>query len=209
VSEAILKHSRMPRRYSRRTLKKREEQALAGMGNLDGVEPKAMLARYCAGARVADLAKEYAVAPITIYQFFLRNVHDDWQAAQKARALANKEGGEDAIDDAADPLEVAKAREKLRAGQWDLERVDRKNYGRDEQNININVFDLGDRLRRAKERTTQVIEHSVSAPLSVKVARGHEEEAETQLIEDAGLAGIESGIEAETHVQAQQSGDKA
>jgi hypothetical protein len=200
VSEAILKHSRMPRRYSRRTLKKREEQALAGMGNLDGVEPKAMLARYCAGARVADLAKEYAVAPITIYQFFLRNVHDDWQAAQKARALANKEGGEDAIDDAADPLEVAKAREKLRAGQWDLERVDRKNYGRDEQNININVFDLGDRLRRAKERT-QVIEHSVSTPLSVKVARGHEEEAETQL--------IEAGIEAETHVQAQQSGDKA
>ena len=197
MSEVINKHSRMPRRFSRRTLRKREEQAKGGIGNLDGVDAKGLLALYASGHRVRELAAQYGVQPITIYQFFLRNIPEDWQAAQKARALAMKEGGEDGLDDAKDPLDVAIAREKLRAGQWDLERVDRSNYGRDETNININVFDLGDRLRRAKERT-QVIEHQESAPLSVKVARAHE-------IQDAQL--VESGQN--SVADAQQMADSA
>lgn len=205
MSEAIQKHSRMPRRYTRRTLRKREQQALmGGMGNLDGVDAKGLLELYASGHKVRELAKQYGVQPITIYQFFLRNVPEDWLAAQKARAIAMKEGGEDGLDDAADPLEVAKAREKLRAGQWDLERVDRKNYGRDDANININVFDLGDRLRRARERT-QAIEHSEAAPIAVDYrapARNSEELADQAEAVEAGDQGSNG------HVRAQQISEK-
>lgn len=170
MSEVINKHSRMPRKYSRRTLRRREELAKAGQGNLDGVDALGLIARYQAGERIMEIAKEYGVSRIAMYAHLLRYAPDEWIAAQKAKAFAMKEDGEVGLDESRDALDVAIAREKLRAGQWDLERVMRKEYGRDEANININVVtDLGDRLRRSRERVSncQVIEHVISTPPSI------------------------------------------
>ena len=166
MSEVINKHSRMPRKLSRLTLRRREQEALGGPHMLAEVNPQAIIARYMGGEKIKEIAKEYGASRIALYAFLLRLVPDEWKEAQRARAFSMKEAGEERIQDAADPLELAKGREEARCGQWDLERVDRKNYGRDEQTLNINITDLGERLRRARERTidatVQVIEHQSS-----------------------------------------------
>lgn len=117
------------------------------------VDPQSIVQRYIAGEKIKEMAAQYAVSRIAMYSFLLRHCPEDWMAAQKARAFAMKEQGEELITDATDPLELGKGREQLRAGQWDLERVDRKNYGRDDHvNITFDVIGLDERLRRARER---------------------------------------------------------
>lgn len=175
MSEVLLKHSRMPRKLSRMTLRRREKQAIGGIHSLSEVNPHGVVERYIAGEKIKKMAGEYGVSDIAMYAFLLRNVPEEWLAAQKARAFALKERGEDGLEDPTDPLQLSSSRELLRAGQWDLERVMRKEYGRDEQNITINVLDLGDRLRRAKERT-QLIEGSESTPPSIDHAVAREAE---------------------------------
>lgn len=160
MSEVINKHSRMPRKLSRMTLRRREQEAIGGVHSLSEVNPQGLVARYVAGEKIKDIAKEYGVNRIAIYQFLLRLVPDEWKEAQRAKAFAMKEQGEDRIQSAKDPLELAIGREETRAGQWDLERVYRPVYGRDEQTLNINITDLGDRLRRARERVINA-EHQV------------------------------------------------
>jgi hypothetical protein len=165
----------MPRKLSRRTLRRREEQAIGGVQALSEVSPQAVIERYIAGEKIRKMATQYGVSDIALYAFLLRHVPEEWINAQRARAFAMKERGEDELERPTDPLYLSASREKIRAGQWDLERVMRKHYGRDEQNININFGDLGDRLRRARERI-QVLERQGSSALSLEVAPAHEDE---------------------------------
>lgn len=178
MSEVINKHSRMPRKLSRRTLRRREQMAIGGVYSLSEVNPSAVVERYIAGEKIKTMAQQYGVSDISLYAFLLRNVPDEWMAAQSARAFAKKERGEDGLEDAEDPLEVAKARETLRAGQWDLERVRRKDYGRESSEINIHVGDLGEilrtRIERAQARVGQVIEHREINPPTAEQSRGRE-----------------------------------
>lgn len=172
MSTVLQKHSRMPRKLSRTTLRRREKEAIGGVHSLSEVNPLAVVQRYLGGEKIKDMASQYRVNKISLYHFLLRHCPEEWMAAQKAKAFAMKEQGEELIVDAEDPLELGKGREQLRAGQWDLERVDRKNYGRDEQ-ININLsIDRGERLRRAWERVGQVIEGEVSSAPSPQLPRG-------------------------------------
>jgi len=65
-------------------------------------------------------------------QILLRYAEEDWRQAQVLRALQRKEEAEAELDEgAADALSLARARERLRAAQWDLERVCRRIYGAD------------------------------------------------------------------------------
>lgn len=190
MSEPVLKHSRMPRKLSRLTLRRREKEAIGGVHVLSEVDPQAVIQRYLAGETIKNMAAQYGVSRIGMYHFLLRNCPDDWMAAQKARAFAMKEGGEELIVDAQDPLELGKGREQLRAGQWDLERVARKEYGRDEPQVTINMIDLGDRLRRAKERVGQVVEGEITSAPRVNLARAPEcRESDTS---DAALHRVDS-----------------
>jgi hypothetical protein len=60
------------------------------------------------------------------------------------------------LEEAPDALSLARAREKVRSAQWELERLLRRLYGQDREiNVNVNL-DLGDRLRRARERVIDV-----------------------------------------------------
>jgi hypothetical protein len=177
MSAVLQKHSRMPRKLSRRTLKRREEEAIGGVHSLSEVNPEAIVQRYIAGEKIKDMASQYGVSRIAMYHFLLRHVPEDWMAAQKAKAFAMKEQGEELITDAEDPLELGKGREQLRAGQWDLERVDRKNYGRDETvHVHFDVGSLDARLRRARERLVeaQVIDRQISSPARMNDTRGRE-----------------------------------
>jgi hypothetical protein len=163
----------MPRKLSKMTLRRREQEAIGGVHSLSEVDPQAIVQRYIAGEKIKDMAHQYGVSRIAMYHFLLRHVPEDWMAAQKAKAFAMKEQGEDLITDAADPLELGKGREQLRAGQWDLERVDRKNYGRDEQvHVTFDISTLDERLRRARERVidsrkAQIIDSQMGSPASM------------------------------------------
>jgi hypothetical protein len=157
----MLKHSRMPRKYKRQAVAKVETKPLVIAGGLVGQDPKTILLRYLSDESTSVIAADYGVTRQALGQYLLRHAEDDWKEAQVARAIARKEKAEDQIENANDPLELAKARELLKAAQWDLERVCRRIYGQ-ETNININLSgDLGDRLRRARERTIDITPEAV------------------------------------------------
>ena len=125
------------------------------MDGLAGQDPRLILKRYLSDESTKDIAADFGVTRQALGQYLLRHAEEDWKEAQVARAIARKEKAEDAIETATDPLQLAKARELLKAAQWDLERVCRRIYGQ-EVNVNLNVVDLGERLRRARERVIDI-----------------------------------------------------
>lgn len=153
MGDPINKHSRMPRKYQAKPAAVAEQpKSIAHMGRLEKADPGQVLARYLTDETTGEIAASYGVTRQALGAYLLRTAESDWKEAQVARAIARKEKAEDALEAADDPLKLAKARELLKAAQWDLERVCRRIYGQ-EINVNMTVLDLGDRLRRARERT--------------------------------------------------------
>lgn len=137
MSEVLLKHSRMPRKYeSKPSIDK--PSGHEHYGNLTGVDPDDLLKRYLSDESTKDIAATYDVTRQALGRYLLRHAEEDWKEAQVARAIARKEAAEDAMEVAADPLDLAKARELLKAAQWDLERVCRRIYG-EERNTAVLV----------------------------------------------------------------------
>lgn len=99
------------------------------------VSPKAILARYLSDESTKDIAASYGVTRQALGQFLLKTAEDEWRNAQVARALARKEAAEDDLENekrTPDALSLARTRERLKAAQWDLERVCRRIYGQDQ-----------------------------------------------------------------------------
>lgn len=91
-----------------------------------------VLARYMKGEQVANMAAEYDTSDVTIYALILRERQDEWRDIQTARALARLERAQDDLEHAADALSLARARERVRAAQWELERLLRRLYGQEQ-----------------------------------------------------------------------------
>ena len=130
MSEVLLKHSRMPRKYEPRA-QVGKPSGSENYGNLSGVDPQDVIKRYLADRLISEIATDYNVSRSALNQYLLRHAEDDWKEAQVARAITRKDAAEEAIDAASDPLALAKARESLKAAQWDLERTCRRIYGED------------------------------------------------------------------------------
>ena len=135
MSEPLLKHSRLPRKYESKPLDK--PGRVIHYGNLTGVDPDELLKRYLSDESTKDIAASYDVTRQALGRYLLRNAEEDWKEAQVARAIARKEAAEDAMEIANDPLALAKARELLKAAQWDLERVCRRIYGEERAQVNV------------------------------------------------------------------------
>lgn len=156
MSDPLLKHSRLPRKYEAKPPVKQEQATRMVIAEgLAGQDPRQILNRYLSDESTSVIAADYGVTRQALGQYLLRHAEEDWKEAQVARAIARKEKAEDSIESATDPLQLAKARELLKAAQWDLERVCRRIYGQ-EVNLNLNVVDLGERLRRARERVIDI-----------------------------------------------------
>lgn len=76
-----------------------------------------------------DIARSFGVTRSALNQWLLANAEGDWKTVQIIRAHKRKDEAEDEIETAPDALSLARAREKLKAAQWDLERVCRRIYG--------------------------------------------------------------------------------
>lgn len=183
MSDPLLKHSRLPRKYEPKDAAKPEKTKYHG--DLAGTDPKVLLARYLTDESTKDIAASYKVTRQALCAYLVRHAEEAWKDAQVARALARKEKAEDDLEVAADPLALARARELLKAAQWDLERTCRRIYGEDKQSVtpvtpilNITISQEGSEV-----------------PRSVSVSLAH-----------AQPARIGQVIEQESDVQVQQSG---
>jgi hypothetical protein len=110
-----------------------------------------VLSRYLHGEQVAAMAPEYETSDVTLYALILKDHEEEWKDAQIARALARFEKNQSLLEVASDPLSLARARELVRSAQWELERILSRIFGQKQEHTHV-ILDLGDRLRRARER---------------------------------------------------------
>lgn len=121
---------------------------------LKSVDPKDVLDRYLAGETGPQIAQTLGVTKQALSHWLSNVAEAEWKSAQFVKAFNRKEEAEDLIDTATNPLDLARAREKLRSAQWDLERVCRRIYGQDAppsvgQAIQININLRGDSATNA------------------------------------------------------------
>jgi predicted DNA-binding protein YlxM (UPF0122 family) len=111
---------------------------------LRDTDPKLILQRYLSDESTKDIAKSYGVTRQALGQHLLKHAEAEWKEAQVARAISRKEQAEDDMDSISAKIQDADreererltltlslARERLKAAQWDLERVCRRIYGQD------------------------------------------------------------------------------
>lgn len=132
---------------------------------LANVDPRDVLLRYLSDESTESIAKDYNVTRQGLGKFLLKHAEQDWKDAQVARAIGRKEKAEDDLDkitqemmaDGSDApkmlredaqMMTAKLRAaeiRLKAAQWDLERVCKRIYGTEQQSnqspvvINIGI----------------------------------------------------------------------
>ena len=128
---------------------------------LAGLDVQAVIGRYLNGETSNQIAESLGCTRQGLAFHLRKHSEEDWREAQIVQAVERKDLAEDAIRDADDALSLGRAREQLRSAQWDLERLFSRIYGpKQELTIDDKRSDLGDRLRRSRER---VIEGEVIA----------------------------------------------
>ena len=133
-------------------------------------DPKLILQRYLSDETTEQIAGSYGVTRQALGQYLLKTAEAEWKDAQVARAIARKEKAEDDLEDATktpDMLSLSRARERLRAAQWDLERVCRRIYGQDAPPQGVNAVQININLKRGADQTapevSQVIDVKANA----------------------------------------------
>lgn len=122
----------MPRKFEQTAdLPEPSKPVQSNLPALKDANPQEILLRYLSDESTKDIAAAYGVTRQALGKHLLKHAEEDWKEAQVARAIARKEAAEDALEKAADPLALAKARELFKAATWDLERVCRRIYGED------------------------------------------------------------------------------
>jgi hypothetical protein len=124
----------------------------SGKSPIAGLEPAArgaflqtVLQRALNGERQSDIAQSIGIHQTALSQALLKYCEDEWKDVQVARAWANLEDAEQNLEIAADMLAIARARERLKSAQWQLERLHRRLFGQEQTNqagqgtININI----------------------------------------------------------------------
>ena len=119
-----------------------------------GLDPKLVLDAYLATPHTSQIAAQFGVRRSSLTAWLRQVAPDDWRNVQLIRAHIKKENGDEGIEDAADAFELARAREMLRSGQWDLQVLDPDYAPKRDVTMNVTI-DLGDKLRRAREREVE------------------------------------------------------
>ena len=142
------------------------------------LDPDQILLDYLIAGKTSGIALQYGLRRGALTRWLQSVRPREWKEIQIIRALCTKEDGEEAIYDAATALQLARARELVRSAQWNLERLDPANYAPKQEVTVKDERDLGDRLRRARERVIEgEVVKSVALPQTA------------QLIESVGGAG--------------------
>lgn len=118
--------------------------------DLDDVE---VINRIAQGERTSDIARELGVTPAALYTRYSGN--ESYREARKNGTAVRIDLAEKEIEVADDPLTLARAREVHRSVAWRAS-VEHPDAWGDKKHITIELTgDLGDRLRRSKERVIE------------------------------------------------------
>ena len=131
----------------------------------DNLDPDHILNEYLTNQATSPIAVKYGIRRAALTRWLQQQRPQQWREVQAIRALCTKEDGTEMIYDARTALQLARARELVKAAQFDLQALD-EDY-RPKQDIRVEqVGDLGDRLRRALERESArvVVGERVDAP---------------------------------------------
>ena len=96
---------------------------------LEHLTVQAVLDRLLADEPSTSIAKSLGVHRSALNQWLLRNCQEDWKSAQVARAISTLELAKEELRLAPDALSLARAREQVKAAQWELERLHSRLYG--------------------------------------------------------------------------------
>lgn len=110
-----------------------------------------VLNRYLHGEELSEIAASYGVHPKALNYHLLKDeIREQWRQAQVAVSLAEYLEAREVIRGASDALSLARAREIVRACQWDLERLESRIWG---ERVNVDVHvDIGQALQKISER---------------------------------------------------------
>ena len=133
---------------------------------LKSIDPKDVLDRYLSGETGPQIAQSLGVTKQALSYWLSNTAESEWKSAQFVKAFSRKEQAEDLIETANNPLDLARAREMLRAAQWDLERVCRRIYGQDAPPAGLNAVQININLRGGN--TTNAVQHE---PIEVEVSK--------------------------------------
>ncbi len=116
-----------------------------------------ILDRALHGERLADIAPTYGVTLQALQYQLMRHAMDEWRDVQAARSLAEYENNKQAITDASDQLELARARDKIKCSHFELERLIPRLYGQKQEVTVTHRRDLGERIQAAEARIIDVV----------------------------------------------------
>jgi predicted transcriptional regulator len=126
---------------------------------LKDVKPEDILARYLKEETSTQIAKSLGVTKAALSYYMLKYAESEWKDAQVVKAMQRKEEAEDLMERADNPLDLTRAREKLKSAQWDLERVCRRIYGQDVSPDQLGRISIT--LNIGGESATNAVQHDV------------------------------------------------
>ena len=168
MSEVIQKHSRLPRKIDPSNATKR----LTKQGKAVPQEKRELILadakqQIMAGLTLSQIAQKHGIAERTL-EYWLSAMGEEYEELRRAwidNMLAEaRELLRDVGEDGLAALRLARARELWRSATWYAERRDRARYGQDVMQVNVSFGDLGDRLRRARERVIDAEVVQIAAP---------------------------------------------
>lgn len=114
-----------------------------------------LISRYLSGESVQTLAAEAGKHRATIYRWMLAGLGDkDYHDVVTECLVTRIADADQRLETASDGCDIARAREMARFARMDFERRRPALYGQKQEITHISA-DLGDRLRRARERTIE------------------------------------------------------
>ena len=130
------------------------------------LNPDEVIAKYLTEATTSQIAASYGLSRRALVKWLRQERPNEWKEAQLIRAHVRLEDGEDGLDGSADALSLARAREQAKAAQWRLQALDNDYHPKQELTI-TDKTDLGDRLRRSRERVIEGESQVIAAPHQV------------------------------------------
>ena len=111
-----------------------------------------VLEQYLTESTTSQIAAGYGVSRKTLVRWLVAERPEQWKKVQIIRALCRKEDADEGIEVACDALSLARAREQLRSGQWDLERLDSANYGQNQYVAPVAAVQISIVVRAASQQ---------------------------------------------------------
>ena len=130
IDEGVKRGPRKPRKP---VPPKATKPTIFGTGKLSTTTPKSVIERYLAGENSTQIAATLNVTRQGLAFWMRKHAEEDWREAQIIQAVERKEEAEAELETAPDALSLARARERLRSAQWDLERVFSRIFGQKQE----------------------------------------------------------------------------